>query len=215
MTAPLEPKPRLRRLLLIRHGEVEERYQRIFGGRIDMNLSANGEQQAERLASSMAHLHVDRLYCSPMKRAQRTAAPIAGAKGLPIETLPDLREVDFGVWTGHAWHEIPHKFGAPASSWLHHLDRDTIEGAESGERLVGRLRPIYQAWLENQHSASAAVVCHGGVIRALLSLILNLPLPATANLDVDYGSLTAIQLHEHGPELTLLNYAPWRAASSH
>ena len=34
------------RLLLLRHGEVEDRFHRVFGGRIDMDLSPRGHQQA-------------------------------------------------------------------------------------------------------------------------------------------------------------------------
>ena len=40
------PTPPATRLLLIRHGEVEVRYQGIFGGSIDMNLSPRGQRQA-------------------------------------------------------------------------------------------------------------------------------------------------------------------------
>ena len=52
------PQPPATRLLLIRHGEVEARYQGIFGGRIDMNLSPRGRQQAKILAE---YLRVKRL----------------------------------------------------------------------------------------------------------------------------------------------------------
>ncbi len=38
------------RLLLIRHAEIEPSYQGVFGGRIDMNLSERGHEQAKLLA---------------------------------------------------------------------------------------------------------------------------------------------------------------------
>ena len=43
------------RLYLIRHGEVEERYHRVFGGRIDMDLSPLGSEQAAAVAHMGAH----------------------------------------------------------------------------------------------------------------------------------------------------------------
>ena len=44
---PLRPT----QLALVRHGEVEEAYQRVFGGRIDMSLSPRGHEQAAALAN--------------------------------------------------------------------------------------------------------------------------------------------------------------------
>ena len=38
------------RLWLIRHAEVESRYRHTFGGRINMNLSPRGREQAGKLA---------------------------------------------------------------------------------------------------------------------------------------------------------------------
>ena len=37
------------KLFLIRHAEVEERYHKVFGGRIDMGLSRRGQEQAKQL----------------------------------------------------------------------------------------------------------------------------------------------------------------------
>ena len=51
--------PPATRLLLIRHGEVEARYQGIFGGRIDMNLSPRGKRQAKMLADYLRGKTID------------------------------------------------------------------------------------------------------------------------------------------------------------
>ncbi len=68
---PAEPT----RLLIIRHAEVERSYHKIFGGRIDMNLSPRGRAQARRLAKFLRTRKIDALYASPMKRVQQTLAP--------------------------------------------------------------------------------------------------------------------------------------------
>ena len=85
----------------IRHGEVEEKYHRIFGGRIDMNLSANGHEQAATLARYLQRKTVHAVYASPMKRVQQTLAPYASTSAPQAVVMADLREVDFGEWTGH------------------------------------------------------------------------------------------------------------------
>ena len=45
-------------LFLLRHGEVEDRYHRVFGGRIDMELSPLGHDQAAKLARTTQSLLV-------------------------------------------------------------------------------------------------------------------------------------------------------------
>jgi broad specificity phosphatase PhoE len=103
------------RLYLIRHGEVEERYHRIFGGsRIDMELSDIGHRHAQALAEWFERGSLDAAYVSPMQRVHQTAAPLLQEHGLTSTVLADLREVDFGDWTGFRWHEIREKFGVVA-----------------------------------------------------------------------------------------------------
>ena len=52
------------RLLLIRHAEVEVRYQRLFGGRLGVNISPNGRARAGALADSLRHRPLDAIYSS-------------------------------------------------------------------------------------------------------------------------------------------------------
>src|SRR5512137_1878921 len=82
------------RLYLIRHAEVEARYQGVFGGRIDMELSPRGHQQAAALAGYLKHKTFDAIYASPMKRVQQTLSPCL-TNGAPKPViLPKLHEVD-------------------------------------------------------------------------------------------------------------------------
>ncbi len=66
------------RLFFIRHGEVEAGYQRVFGGRIDMELSPFGHEQARRLADYLERFPFDALYASPMRRVRQTLRDLAG-----------------------------------------------------------------------------------------------------------------------------------------
>src|SRR6185369_5101295 len=99
-------------LLLIRHAEVDVKYHRVFGGRIDMDLSARGHEQATALAAWLKHKPIDAVYASPMKRVQQTLIPLVNSGVPPPVILPDLREVDFGDWTGLGWEAVHEKFGA-------------------------------------------------------------------------------------------------------
>ena len=60
---------------------------------------------------------------------------------------------------------------------------------------------------------SVAVLCHGGVIRMMVAMLLELPLSAMAKFDFEYASLTRIDVHPHKTRVKLLNFVPWRDES--
>lgn len=200
------------RLYLIRHGEVEERYHRIFGGsRIDMSLSELGHAHARALAEWFGDSQLDSVYVSPMLRARLTAEPLLQSRGMAPVVLPDLREVDFGDWTGFRWFEIQEKFGVIAYDWLETLDQAGIPNGESALTLLDRVRPCVQRIVDENAHKSVAVVCHGGIVRAVLSLLLEVPLAHMAHFNVDYGSVTMVELQpnkKHALEVELLNFCP-------
>src|SRR6185295_12625776 len=113
-------------LYLIRHAEVEARYQGVFGGTIDMDLSPRGHEQATALARFLEGKKFDAIYASPMKRVQQTLAPYLNNGAPKPVVLPNLYEVDFGDWTGLTFAEVKEQFGYDAHHWLERLDAGTI-----------------------------------------------------------------------------------------
>lgn len=203
----------LTRLHLVRHAEVEARYQHMFGGQIDMDLSPRGHAQARALAAHLNRLSIAALYASPMKRVQQTLAPWLG-NGAPRPVfLSGLREVDFGDWTGLGWDAVQARFGHSAWDWLDHLERGEVPNGETGATFRARVEPCVEQILRDavpNQSGDVAIVCHGGVVRMILAIVLGLPLPQTAVLAVDYASVTRVALVQPRAELELLNFAPWR-----
>jgi broad specificity phosphatase PhoE len=203
------------RLFLIRHGEVEETYHRIFGGRIDMNLSPRGHEQAAALARHLRRNPIHAVYASPMKRVQQTLAPFLPHHEPGAVTMDDLREVDFGDWTGHNWEGIQAKFGVSAYDWLELLEQDRIPNAEPNAAYRKRVQQCLHMIIPTHPQQTVAIFCHGGTVRMILSILLGLPLPTFAHFDVDYASLTEVELHPHKKtEVQLLNFTPWRDAAN-
>jgi len=197
-------------LLLIRHAEVEARYQRIFGGQIDMALSPRGHEQAAVLAGYLGRRPFDALYASPMQRVQQTLAPLL-RNGAPRPVLmEDLREVDFGDWTGFGWAEVLARFHVSAYDWLNQLELGAVPNGESARTLRARVEPCLRRILRDHPGQTAAVFCHGGVIRSLLSILLDLPLAKMTHFEIDYASVTDVEITAQKAEVQLLNFAPWR-----
>jgi broad specificity phosphatase PhoE len=157
----------MKRLLLVRHGESEWNAVRRLQGQADIGLSAKGEAQALALAPTIAQLAPDRIVSSDLRRAQQTTELLGFADA---ELVPSLREVNVGDWTGMAIADIIAQdpegyrgwragtFAPPGGEiWQDFADRTakaTLSASETAERLL--------------------VVCHGGVIRALLQTLLGL-----------------------------------------
>jgi broad specificity phosphatase PhoE len=197
-------------LLLIRHAEVEARYQGVFGGRIDMELSPRGHEQAATLARYLHTKPLSAIYASPMKRVEQTLAPLLlNGASTPV-ILPDLREVDFGDWTGLSGDQVQGKFGVSAFSWLEQLACGGIANAECGETFRERVEPCLERILADHSGQQVAIFCHGGIIRMLLSILLRWPLASMGMFEIEYASLTQVALLPHKTRLQLLNFVPWR-----
>ena len=204
------PHPPATRLLLIRHGEVEARYQGIFGGRIDMSLSPRGKRQAKVLAGYLQTKTIDAVYASPMKRVQQTLAPTLKQSGHEQKIYPGLREVDFGDWTGLNWETVRDRYDFAVHEWLEQIQKPGAPNGENGRTFRARVEPCLREIIRRHPGENVAIFCHGGVIRMLLSILLELPLPKTNSFEVEYASITQVALHSHMAEIELLNFTPWR-----
>ncbi len=198
------------RLFLLRHAEVDERYHRVFGGRIDMDLSPRGRAQAKALGDYLERVRFDAIYASPMKRVRQTLAQFNGTQPQSPIILDELREVDFGSWTGLNWDEVRERFQTSAFLWLDHLEQGSIAEAEPVAQFQQRIDLALQTVLAERAGQAVAVVCHGGVIRMLLSILLELPFRKTAAFEIEYASVTMVQHAPNKTEIQLLNFTPWR-----
>ena len=77
---------------LLRHGEVDNPHGIVYGRLPGYHLSATGRAMAQAAADYFAERAVVALFCSPLERAQETAAPVAERLGLPIVTDERLIE---------------------------------------------------------------------------------------------------------------------------
>lgn len=191
----------MKRLLLVRHGESEWNAVRRLQGQADIALSPRGEDQARALAMTVAQLAPDRVISSDLRRARHTAELLGFGN---VETNADLREVDVGEWTG-----LP-------------IDQIITQDAEGyrGWRAGSYAPPGGELWQDFADRTLAAttsalatadrllVVCHGGVIRALLQSLLGLP--PKRIIPVGPGSVTILahKPAETDMRLEVFNYAP-------
>lgn len=152
-------------ILLARHGETDWNAVGRWQGHTDRALTERGRRQAVELAERLANNAIDAVYSSDLLRAVETAEPVAQRLGLPLQTLPELREVDVGTWAGLTRDEVAERFPDGFRRWSEWQtgweDGETYD--EMGERVVGAILR-----LAGEHPGERIlVVSHGGAIRAL------------------------------------------------
>jgi probable phosphoglycerate mutase len=157
------------RLLLARHGESQANQGGLLTGQMDSPLSALGERQAQALAMRLATWRFDSIITSDLIRARSTAEAVIRHHHQPLEIDPDLREIDFGVWSGKAlldWTDVERaQFEAiyydPAGS-------QSPPDGESFAELATRVERAKRRALERFTNGTVLWVAHGGVISSLV-----------------------------------------------
>lgn len=188
-------------LFLLRHGQCEGG--EMVRGRTDVALTQTGFDQMQaswrilsaRLAQGSA------LASSPLQRCQRFAQSLQGQAPLRGElALCDwAREMDFGQWDGLPQSEVYRCWPELADGFWREPQRHTPPDGEPLEHFCQRVWLGWQQWLGELAAAElpgALLVCHGGVMRALLSHVLqpeHLPgAPWFTSLDLPYGAVVEI-----------------------
>lgn len=153
------------RIALVRHCDVENPGQVIYGHLPNFGLSAKGVRQAEALGRYFAGRRVPRIYASPLERAQQTARIIAAhLEGTEIVTTEELVEAEFGRYLqGVPVKQIPVR---RPLWWLHMLLPGLLPGDETVGQMAARLdRPIHRL-LADFPGEGGIAISHGDPIQA-------------------------------------------------
>ena len=197
---------------LIRHTEVAVG-RSVAYGRSDVDLADNYDEQRERLT---AHLpgEPSAIFSSPLTRCRRLAEDLASAlaAGSRIETAPGqtevvdgnrlvvqfddrLREFHFGDWEMIPWANIDRDALDP---WMADFVSVSTPNGENFQHVFDRVGAFWRERIgplaDQSHGQPVYIVAHGGVIRALLCLFLDLSLQNAYRINLSYGSVTKLTL---------------------
>ena len=191
-------------IFLVRHGETEWNRQRRLQGRTDIPLNDTGLAEARRAAKALQDVSFDRIFTSPLQRARKTAEIIRGSREIPITEEPKLIEVSFGVGEGISVGclsgeriegfanskalSVSESSGSLASSEIEAIRAavlrffrdpghyEPVAGAESIAEVKARALAFLDVLRPLEGSCERVLVtAHGGIIRAILDVIENLP----------------------------------------
>ena len=192
------------RILLVRHGQSEWNAEKRLQGQADISLSEKGISQAEALRPVIEGIAPCRAITSDLRRARDTAGILGFPDAAPTK---GLREVSVGDWTGRLIPDIIAEDSRGYAGWR--AGTTAPPGGETWTDFVTRTCGVVEEARTDANCKNLLVVCHGGVIRALLDHYLNL---RTAHIiPVVPASLTALRFSsdpKRPAKLELFNYSP-------
>jgi probable phosphoglycerate mutase len=182
------------RIVFVRHGETDYNAQGRLQGQRDIPLNRRGRAQASAIGRALRTAMPDAIaaleaaeafIASPLSRTRETMELARAALGLAPSRYalePALKELTFGEWEGLTWAQVWKQ--DPAGAQARETDKWNFAppDGESYAMLAERLQP----WLATR-AADCFVVSHGGVARALMTLIAGVDPSAAENADIWQG----------------------------
>lgn len=193
------------RLLLIRHAAIDAAGHSLLVGASDVPASPHGLRDLARLSPVLAGFRPEAWFCSPLLRARQTCARLGEFCETAHTPVVDerLREIDFGRWEMKGFAAIAEEDPDLLPAWCEY-DSFTFPGGEAVAAFCERVAAMLAELRAAEHR-EVAMVSHGGVIRTLICLALNLPPRNYLLFDVRPGSLAVLDLHPDGAVLAGLN----------
>lgn len=162
------------RLLVIRHGESEADLLNVHEGRADFELTKTGHAQAKLLGQWIKdNYSIQKIYCSPLKRASQTASYIAEQCKLELLKEDKLMEFNNGLLAGLDHKTVDEKYPERKDLPLHESVYEQESMLEFRYRAEYILSKIIS---ENSSDDTIAIVTHGGMINQLYRAFLKLPI---------------------------------------
>lgn len=187
------------RLVLVRHGVTEYSVARRFAGRSDLDLTAEGVDQAQRAAVRVQEIGgVTVVVSSPLQRTRHTAQLIADRLGgLPVAIEDGFAETDFGDWDGFTFAEVQDRWPDELTSWL--ADSSVPPpGGESFDDVTARVQQARDQTLARYRHETVLVASHVTPIKVLVRLALQAPGSALHRMYLQPASVSVVDYFDDG-----------------
>jgi broad specificity phosphatase PhoE len=204
---------KIRRLVMLRHGQTDFNLDTRMQGQLDTELSELGRAQAVAAAEVLGKRQPLLIVTSDLRRAYDTAVVLAERTGLRLRVDNRLRETHLGDWQGMTHAQID--AAAPGArlawredaAWAPHGGESRVDVAARSMPLLAELVSDEPEWGVDERPV--VLVAHGGLIAALSAALLRLPVdnwPALGGM----GNASWTQLSGHSGDDVDFDGIGWR-----
>ena len=208
-------------LYMVRHCESEGNSCRRSHAQFDGIVTRKGLRQSDALAQRFADVPVTAIYSSDAFRSRVTAAPLAEAKGLPVQLRTLLREYTIGIWEGVAIARSARQNPELYARWTATPYDHNIPGADQFATVAERGCEAIQRLAKENPGGVVVAITHSCTLNCTLTKLLGQPISyygkiksgdntAVTKLEVDEdGNVEVIYINDDShlpPELLRQNY---------
>jgi alpha-ribazole phosphatase len=187
----MNPKDQVTTIDILRHGQTEGG--EIFRGSTDVSLNTEGLQEMWNALNGMTGWQ--HIISSPLQRCLYFSELLAQEKAIEHSTNMQLCEISFGDWDGKAFTDIQQE----TPELFNQFWRDPLNymppNAESIEAFCARVRAGFWQEIQQHQGKHLLMVVHGGVVRAILSEVLQTPMLSLMRFDVPYACVTRLKIY--------------------
>ena len=206
---------RVRRLVMLRHGQTEFNAGSRMQGQLDTDLTDLGRAQAVAAAGVLAKRQPLLIVSSDLRRAYDTAVTLGERSAVPVRVDTRLRETHLGDWQGLTHDQVDAAApGARAAwrddaRWAPHGGESRIDVADRSLPTVAEIVAAEPEWGCDEPDRPVVLVTHGGLIAALTAVLLDLPVDSWPVLG-GMGNASWAQLSGHGAADAAFTELRWR-----
>lgn len=188
------------KLYLVRHGETEWNKASKIQGKTDTELSAEGIEQAHKLAKRLSNEDINLIFSSSLKRALRTAEIIKEYKSCRIVKSDKYHEICLGPWEGMTINEIEEKYSEHFRVYREDPANFKLPGAETFLDLTERTYNEIINIVNKYDDKNILLVSHGTTIKAAIIKILGIDIINYNKFRIDNASISIIGFSESIPK---------------
>lgn len=186
---------------LLRHGEPVGG--RRYRGKVDDPLSERGWEQMRNAATG--DIPWEAIVSSPLRRCHEFAEELAERMELPLDVDERLQEISFGAWEGQTREQLIAKDAILFKRFYQDPITHRPIGAEPITGFIGRVTAGFDAACQTHRGKHILLVVHAGVIRAVISRILQIPPRAMFRIQVENAHFTRVQVDPENPPSLLFH----------
>jgi alpha-ribazole phosphatase/probable phosphoglycerate mutase len=180
---------------LLRHGEPVGG--RRYRGQIDDPLSERGWHQMWHATSGKRPWQA--IISSPLLRCREFATALGSEIEQEVTLDERLKEVGFGDWEGQTGDQLRQQDELILSRFYHDPVQYRPQGAEDLHDFNQRVLAAYSSTCERFRGQHILLIAHAGVIRCIITHILQAPISMMYRLSIPTASLTRIQIDNERP----------------
>ncbi|HOY71078.1 MAG TPA: alpha-ribazole phosphatase [Methylotenera sp.] len=194
------------KLTLVRHTSLDVAPD-ICYGQSDVAVSANFDAEREQLQSKLAAFQFDTVYSSPLQRCHQLAQALCADSRLKLENREiqldeRLKELHFGDWEMQPWQAISREI---FDRWANDYANLAPPNGETFAQLHHRSKHFVEDLASQAKDQHILVVTHGGLIRALVAEVLQMPLKRLFRMSINHASITQLEFNDDIPKLHFMN----------